>query len=71
MWMMAKSPLMYGGQLPIENAETLNLVTNKLALQINSRSGGEMRVEHVICPAAGPCWDRLVVLVRWHSHEKC
>ena len=37
MWMMAKSPLMFGGQLPIADPTTLNLVTNKLALLINSR----------------------------------
>jgi hypothetical protein len=46
MWMMAKSPLMYGGQLPIEDATTLNLVTNPLALLINSHSSSNMLVKY-------------------------
>ena len=44
MWMMAKSPLMYGGQLPISDPTTLNLVTNKLALLINSHSSTDLDV---------------------------
>lgn len=35
---------MYGGQLPIKDPTTLNLVTNKLALLINSHSSSDMRV---------------------------
>jgi hypothetical protein len=46
MWMMSKSPLMYGGQLPIADANTLNLVTNKLALLINSHSSSDMAVSY-------------------------
>lgn len=45
-WMMAKSPLMYGGQLPITDSVTLNLVTNKLALTINSHSSNDMQVAY-------------------------
>eukprot|EP00038_Savillea_parva_P010266 m.189068 g.189068 ORF g.189068 m.189068 type:complete len:501 (-) comp17627_c0_seq1:3654-5156(-) len=40
MWMMARSPLMYGGPLPIEDAYTLDLVTNPVALRINNESRG-------------------------------
>jgi hypothetical protein len=46
MWMMARSPLMYGGELPITDATTLNLVTNKLALMINSHSSPDLRVAY-------------------------
>ena len=38
MWMMARSPLMYGGAMPIEDPVTLRLVTNKLALMVNRYS---------------------------------
>jgi len=44
MWMMSKSPLMFGGQLPITDATTLNLVTNSLALLINAYSANDMQV---------------------------
>ena len=46
MWMMARSPLMYGGQLPITDDATLNLVTNKLALLINAHSSSDMQVDY-------------------------
>eukprot|EP01052_Picozoa_sp_SAG31_P014310 SAG31_NODE_884_length_11256_cov_2.889666_10_plen_298_part_00 len=45
MWMMAKSPLMFGGQVPITDATTLNLITNKYALLINERSS-HMQVKY-------------------------
>ena len=38
-WMMAKSPLMFAGQLPA-SAETLNLIANPLALDIHAHSSG-------------------------------
>jgi hypothetical protein len=82
MWMMARSPLLYGGQLPIRDATTLNLVTNRLALLINSHSSGEMRVAYrgdcscrpkqgFAChphntPGAAPC-----VATWWASLGKC
>jgi hypothetical protein len=43
---MAKSPLMYGGQLPITDKVTLNLVTNELALLINSHSSNDLQVTY-------------------------
>ena len=43
---MAKSPLMYGGQLPITDKVTMNLVTNELALMINSHSSNDMQVAY-------------------------
>ena len=46
MWMMAKSPLMYGGQLPITDNATLDLVTNPLALLINSHSEHDLNVAY-------------------------
>eukprot|EP01048_Picozoa_sp_COSAG05_P018594 COSAG05_NODE_2745_length_2693_cov_1.756361_2_plen_314_part_00 len=46
MWMMAKSPLMYGGQMPITDEATLNLVTNQLALQINAYSSPDLKVRY-------------------------
>lgn len=39
-WMMARSPLFYGGDLPITDDTTVNLVTNKVALLINAYSSG-------------------------------
>ena len=48
-WAMARSPLMFGGKLPIEDATTLNLVTNKDALVVNEHSTG-LRVSY-----AGDC----------------
>ena len=38
-WMMARSPLMFAGQLPA-SAETLNLIANPLALDIHAHSSG-------------------------------
>ena len=82
MWMMAKSPLMYGGQLPITDATTLDLVTNKLALLVNSHSSSDMQVDYkgdcscrpksgFAChphntPGAAPC-----VATWWSSLGKC
>eukprot|EP01047_Picozoa_sp_COSAG01_P054392 COSAG01_NODE_5939_length_3941_cov_35.353462_4_plen_143_part_00 len=37
---------MFGGQLPIRDATTLNLVTNPLALLINGRSDNDLRVAY-------------------------
>ena len=45
MWMMARSPLMYAGELPITDAHTLDLVTNPLALRINEASA-DLRVRY-------------------------
>eukprot|EP00035_Acanthoeca_spectabilis_P025771 m.459843 g.459843 ORF g.459843 m.459843 type:complete len:481 (-) comp21844_c0_seq1:154-1596(-) len=45
MWMMAKSPLMYAGPLPITDPYTLNLVTDPVALRINAESTG-LQVEY-------------------------
>ena len=59
-WMMARSPLMYGGKLPIEDAATLNLLTNKDALMINAHSTG-LRVLY-----AGDC--RCSMKGRKHGH---
>lgn len=39
-WMMARSPLMFGGKMPIDDSTTLNLVTNQDALLINELSAG-------------------------------
>ena len=39
-WMMARSPLFYGGDLPITDEYTINLVTNEVALAINAHSSG-------------------------------
>ena len=82
MWMMAKSPLMFGGQLPIEDPTTLNLVTNPLALLINSHSSSDMKVDYqgncdcrpksgYAChphnaPGEAPC-----VATLWSSLGKC
>lgn len=79
---MAKSPLMYGGQLPITDKVTLNLVTNELALLINSHSSNDMQVAYqgdcscrqksgFAChprnpPGATPC-----VATWWSSLGKC
>jgi len=38
MWMMARSPLMYGGNLPIQDNYTLNLIANPVALMVNEHS---------------------------------
>eukprot|EP00041_Stephanoeca_diplocostata_P034027 m.1140774 g.1140774 ORF g.1140774 m.1140774 type:complete len:312 (+) comp24448_c3_seq5:834-1769(+) len=43
-WIMARSPLMFAGVLPTDD-ETLNLVTNPLALQINQHSSN-LRVHY-------------------------
>eukprot|EP01043_Picozoa_sp_COSAG02_P031866 COSAG02_NODE_2100_length_9827_cov_18.167352_12_plen_158_part_00 len=79
---MAKSPLMYGGQLPITDNVTLNLVTNELALLINSHSANDMQVAYqgdcscrhksgFAChphnlPGAAPC-----VATWWSSLGRC
>lgn len=79
---MAKSPLMYGGQLPITDKVTLNLVTNELALLINSHSSNDMQVAYqgdcscrqksgfachpLNIPGTAPC-----VATWWSSFGKC
>ena len=60
MWMIARSPLMYGGKLPIDDATTLNLVTNADALLVNERSSG-LRSSY-----AGDC--RCTLKGRQHGH---
>ena len=73
---------MYGGQLPITDKVTLNLVTNKLALLINSHSSNDLQVAYqgdcscrkksgYAChphnlPGAAPC-----VATWWSSLGKC
>ncbi len=51
---MAKSPLMYGGQLPITDNVTLNLVTNELALLINSHSANDLPTKAIVLAATSP-----------------
>lgn len=38
LWAMAKSPLMYGGDLRAIDAATLTLITNSVILDINAHS---------------------------------
>jgi hypothetical protein len=53
-WMMAQSPLMYAGDLPITDPATLNFVTNPLALMINAHSSGLQVAYEGDCRCAVP-----------------
>jgi len=59
-WMMARSPLMYGGNLPIQDNYTLNLISNQLALMVNEHSD-DLRVSY-----AGDC--RCTLKGKQHGH---
>ena len=71
---------MYGGQLPITDKVTLNLVTNKLALLINSHSSNDLQVAYqgdCSCRKNGyachpqPTWRCPRVATWWSSLGKC
>ncbi|KAJ3692241.1 hypothetical protein LUZ60_012591 [Juncus effusus] len=47
LWSIAKSPLMFGGDLRNLDAITLNLITNPTLLEINSYSSNNMEFPHV------------------------
>lgn len=44
LWSMAKSPLMYGGDLRHIDDSTLNIITNPALLKINDYSENNMEV---------------------------
>lgn len=44
LWSMAKSPLMFGGEMRRLDRKTLELITNPILLEINSYSSNNMEV---------------------------
>ncbi|RSK45365.1 NPCBM/NEW2 domain-containing protein [Hymenobacter rigui] len=57
LWSMARSPLMFGGDLPSNDPFTLSLLTNRAVLQVNQRSTGGRQL-----------WRR-GDLVAWTAHD--
>ncbi|XP_057833998.2 alpha-galactosidase isoform X1 [Cryptomeria japonica] len=48
LWAMAKSPLMFGGDLRNINDQTLKLITNPMVLSINAYSTNNKEISHIL-----------------------
>ena len=52
LWVISKSPLMFGGNLPDTDPYTLSLITNREVLDVNQKSSGN----HTLANGLKPVW---------------
>ncbi|XP_022962182.1 alpha-galactosidase-like [Cucurbita moschata] len=66
LWCMAKSPIMYGGDLRNIDDATFSLITNPTLLEINSFSSNNMEFLKVASTKVSHSQEKIV---KWHSRD--